>query len=125
MSIPRTAVRPGRSAAGGGFVGRVRRFGAGAGFFGRLRRLGAGPGFVGMVCRATAAVVAGGSRFVRIRRNRRATFDLLDLDAERLADIGLTRADVHVALFDPRTSDPTGLLAALAAERRRPGRRRG
>jgi uncharacterized protein YjiS (DUF1127 family) len=78
-----------------------------------------------MVRRLAAAVVAGGARFVRIRRNRRATLDLLDLDADRLADIGLTRADVHVSLFDPRTPDPTGMLEAFAAERRRAGRQRG
>jgi uncharacterized protein YjiS (DUF1127 family) len=112
MSTPRTNVRHGHSAAGDGF-------------FGRLRRLGAGDGFVGMVRRLASVVVAGSARFVRIRRNRRATLDLLDLDADRLADIGLTRADVHVALFDPRTPDPTGLLETFAADRRRPGRRRG
>jgi len=76
-----------------------------------------------MIRRFATAVVAGSARFVRIRRNRHATLHLLDFDDERLADIGLTRADVHVALFDPRTSDPTGLLDAFAAERRRPGRR--
>lgn len=77
-----------------------------------------------MVRRFAAAVVAGGARFVRIHRSRRATLDLLDLDADRLADIGLTRADVHVALIDPRSPDPTGMLDAFAAERRRAGRRR-
>lgn len=112
MSTPLTAFRLGRSTAGGGFAGR-------------LRRLGGGSGCAGMVRRFAAAVVAGGVRFVRIRRNRRATLDLLDLDADRLADIGLTRADVHVALFDPRSPDPTGLLNAFAAERRRAGLRRG
>jgi uncharacterized protein YjiS (DUF1127 family) len=71
------------------------------------------------------AIFAAVARLVRIRRNRRATLDLLDLDADRLADIGLSRADVHVSLFDPRTPDPTGMLEALAAERRRAGRRWG
>ena len=70
-------------------------------------------------------LVAALSRLVRIRRNRRATLDLLDVDEDRLADIGLTRADVHVSLFDPRTPDPTGMLEGFAAERRRAGRRRG
>jgi uncharacterized protein YjiS (DUF1127 family) len=111
MSTPFLAFRLGRSTAGGAFVGR-------------LRRLGAGDGFAGMVRRLAAVLVAGGARFVRLRRNRRATLDLLELDAERLADIGLTRADVHVALFDPRTPDPTGLLETFAAERRCAGRRR-
>lgn len=110
MSPPRTDLHHGRPAAGGGFVGG-------------LRRMGAGDGFVGMARRLVTAVVAGGARFVRIRRNRRATLDLLDLDPDRLADIGLTRTDVHVALFDPRSPDPTGMLEALSAERRRPGRR--
>jgi uncharacterized protein YjiS (DUF1127 family) len=112
MSTPRAALRRNRSSAGDGFGGWLRRFGAGVGFPGMVRRL-------------AATIVSGMVRRVRIRRNRRATLDLLDLDADRLADIGLTRADVHVALFDPRTPDPTGLLEALAADRRRPGRRRG
>ncbi len=72
-----------------------------------------------------SAVLAALVGLVRIRRNRRATLDLLGLDADRLEDIGLTRADVHVSLFDPRSPDPTRMLEALAAERRRAGRRRG
>ena len=112
MTTPLTDFRRGRSTAGSGFVGRLRHFSAGNGCAVKLRRF-------------AAAVVAGGARFVRIRRNRRATLDLFDLDADRLADIGLTRADVHVALFDPRSPDPTGMLNAFAAERRRAGQRRG
>jgi uncharacterized protein YjiS (DUF1127 family) len=104
MSMPRTAVRRGR------FTVRRGSFSAGGGFAGGLRQ------FAG-------ALLAGAGRLWRIHRNRHATLHLLDLDDERLADIGLTRADVHVALFDPRSPDPTAMLEALAAERRRPGRR--
>lgn len=106
MNIPRTAVRRGR------FTFRRGSFSAGGGLAGKLRQ------FAG-------ALLAGAGRLWRIRRNRRATLHLLDLDDERLADIGLTRADVHVALFDPRSPDPTGMLEGFAAERRRAGRRRG
>ncbi len=81
-------------------------------------------GLAGGLLRFSGAVRAAALRLWRIRRNRRATLELLDLDDDRLADIGLTRADVHVALFDPRTPDPTGMLDASAAERRRAGRRR-
>ncbi|MFM9860233.1 DUF1127 domain-containing protein [Pseudoxanthobacter sp. M-2] len=105
MTMPRTAGRRARftfprgcPSASGGVAERLRRI--------------------------AGALLAGAGRLWRIRSNRRATLDLLDLDDDRLADIGLTRADVHVALFDPRTPDPTGMLDASAAERRRAGRRR-
>jgi uncharacterized protein YjiS (DUF1127 family) len=105
MTLPRTAgrrarftFRRGRPSATGGLAGRLLRF------FGALRAAALG--------------------LWRTRRNRRVTIAFLDFDDDRLADIGLTRADVHVALFDPRTPDPTGMLEALAAERRKAGRRR-
>jgi len=105
MTMPRTADRRarftfprGRPSASGGLAGGLLRF--------------------------AGALRASALRLWRIRRNRRATLHLLDFDDDRLADIGLTRADVHVALFDPRTPDPTGMLDASAAERRRAGRRR-
>lgn len=88
------------------------------------RRAAAG-GLVAATARLARAVLAGGGRLWRIRLNRRATIALLDLDAERLADLGLTRADVRASLFDPRSPDPTGMLETLAAERRTAWRRRG
>lgn len=82
----------------------------------RLPSPGTGAGRRGLATMLLSAV----ARFLRIRRNRRATIALLDFDTERLTDIGLTRADVRAALFDPASPDPTGLLEALAAERRGP-----
>lgn len=96
MTLPRTA-RSLRPATGGGLAAAAARLAL------------------------TALAVAG--RLWRIHRNRRATIALLEFDADRLADLGLTRADVRAALFDPHAPDPTGLLEALSAERRAAGRR--
>lgn len=93
--------------------------------FPRHRRAAAG-GLVPTAWRLATTLLAGSlvRRLWRTHRNRRATIALLDLDAERLADIGLSRADVRAALFDPHTPDPTRMLEALAEERRTAWRRR-
>ena len=63
--------------------------------------------------RATAGIAA----FVRAWKNRRAFYRLGELTDTELADIGLTRADLHVAIDIPFGSDPTVKLRALASER--------
>ena len=50
--------------------------------------------------------------------NRRAVVDLLEWDNHALKDIGLTRADVHLALGLPLSQDPSQRLNDWAQERR-------
>jgi uncharacterized protein YjiS (DUF1127 family) len=61
---------------------------------------------------ATSKVVA------RAVRNRRDAKVLAGLDSHMLADIGLTRSDVHDAFSAPLWEDPTTLLNERAIERR-------
>jgi uncharacterized protein YjiS (DUF1127 family) len=56
--------------------------------------------------------------FVRARRHRREAHMLAGLDRRMLADIGITRADVRDAFFEPFWDDPTALLRERALERR-------
>ncbi len=65
---------------------------------------------------ATRAV-AGLAAFLRAWRNRRAFYRLGELTDAELADIGLTRADLHVAIDVPFGGDPTVKLRALASRR--------
>jgi len=65
---------------------------------------------------ATRAV-AGLAAFLRAWRNRRAFYRLGELTDAELADIGLTRADLHVAIDVPFGGDPTVKLRALAGRR--------
>jgi uncharacterized protein YjiS (DUF1127 family) len=51
-------------------------------------------------------------------QNRRAVLGLLDWDDRALGDIGLTRADVRLALGLPFREDPSTRLQAWALERR-------
>jgi uncharacterized protein YjiS (DUF1127 family) len=51
-------------------------------------------------------------------QNRRAVLALLDWDERALSDIGLTRADVRLALGLPFREDPSARLQAWALERR-------
>jgi uncharacterized protein YjiS (DUF1127 family) len=51
-------------------------------------------------------------------QNRRAVLALLDWDDRALRDIGLTRADVRLALGLPFMEDPSARLQAWALERR-------
>ena len=50
--------------------------------------------------------------------NRRAVRDLLDWDDNALRDIGLTRADVRLALGLPMSEDPSVRLTDWVSERR-------
>ena len=70
--------------------------------------------------RAVAVVtrVASGIRsFLRAIFNRGEAVRLHDLSDHQLADIGLTRTDLVVAMRAPFGVDPTVELAALANER--------
>ena len=50
-------------------------------------------------------------------KNRRAFYRLGEMSDAELADIGLTRADLHVAIGVPFGRDPTVKLRAIASER--------
>ena len=53
----------------------------------------------------------------RAWKNRRAFYRLGEMSDTELADIGLTRADLHVAIDVPFGRDPTSKLRAIAGER--------
>jgi uncharacterized protein YjiS (DUF1127 family) len=53
----------------------------------------------------------------RAWKNRRAFYRLGEMSDAELADIGLTRADLHVAIDIPFGCDPTAKLRAIASER--------
>ncbi len=50
-------------------------------------------------------------------RNRREFYRLGDMTDAELSDIGLTRADLHVAIAPPFGADPTSRLGAIASAR--------
>lgn len=72
--------------------------------------------------RAFVAYLNAVGAFVRAtwkaRRHRREVVLLLAFDDHALADIGLTRGDVHVCLAGPVFDDPSTRLRVLAVERR-------
>ncbi|RWL41541.1 MAG: DUF1127 domain-containing protein [Mesorhizobium sp.] len=53
----------------------------------------------------------------RAWKNRRAFYRLGEMSDAELADIGLTRADLHVAVAVPFGRDPTAKLRAIASDR--------
>lgn len=57
-------------------------------------------------------------QLARSLRNRRALAPLAEWDERALRDIGLTRADLHLALGAPLSEDPSTQLARWAQERR-------
>ena len=57
------------------------------------------------------------SNFYRAWKNRRAFYRLGEMSDAELADIGLTRSDLHVAIDVPFGSDPTVRLRSIAVER--------
>jgi uncharacterized protein YjiS (DUF1127 family) len=57
------------------------------------------------------------SGFYRAWKNRRAFYRLGEWSDAQLADIGLTRADLHVAMSAPFSIDPTEQLRTIAAGR--------
>jgi uncharacterized protein YjiS (DUF1127 family) len=50
-------------------------------------------------------------------KNRRAFYRLGELSDAELADIGLTRADLHVAVASPFALDPTASLSVIVRRR--------
>jgi uncharacterized protein YjiS (DUF1127 family) len=65
-----------------------------------------------------APVFASSKAVARAMRNRHNANVLAGLDRHMLADIGLTRSDVHDAFSAPLWEDPTTLLNERAIERR-------
>ncbi|WP_457935558.1 DUF1127 domain-containing protein [Mesorhizobium sp. 10J20-29] len=57
-------------------------------------------------------------KFLRAWKNRRAFYRLGEMSDAELADIGLTRADLNVAIDLPFGSDPTSHLGSMAETRR-------
>jgi uncharacterized protein YjiS (DUF1127 family) len=53
----------------------------------------------------------------RSLKNRRAFYRLGDMSDAELSDIGLTRADLHVAVAGPYGIDPTTRLRAIVEAR--------
>jgi uncharacterized protein YjiS (DUF1127 family) len=66
-----------------------------------------------IMMRAATAI----SAFWRSLKNRRAFYRLGEMSDRQLADIGLTRADLSVAVDLPFGYDPTSHLGAMARER--------
>lgn len=69
--------------------------------------------------RPVARVVNAVSNFLRAWKNRREFYHLGQMSDTELADIGLTRSDLSVAVDLPFGSDPTEHLGALAEARLR------
>ena len=53
----------------------------------------------------------------RAWKNRRAFYRLGEMSDAELADIGLTRTDLHVAIGVPFGRDPTAILREIASDR--------
>ena len=56
---------------------------------------------------------------LRALKNRREFYRLGEMSDAELADIGLVRADLHLAVDLPLTRDPTAHLGHMAEARRR------
>jgi uncharacterized protein YjiS (DUF1127 family) len=68
---------------------------------------------------AAASIVNAVANFLRAWKNRREFYRLGEMSDTELADIGLTRSDLTVAVDLPFGSDPTAHLGALAEARLR------
>ena len=64
-----------------------------------------------------ARVFQSAAIFARALKNRREIYRLGSMTDVELADIGLTRTDLHVALRSPLGIDPTARLGSLASVR--------
>jgi uncharacterized protein YjiS (DUF1127 family) len=67
---------------------------------------------------AAAALTRGACLFVVAIRGRRELSRLADRDDRMLADIGLTRSDLHDAHSEPLWRNPTSILSRRANRRR-------
>ena len=67
----------------------------------------------------SARVVNGIANFIRAMKNRRAVYHLGEMTDSELADIGLTRSDLNVAIDLPLGTDPTAHLGSVADARLR------
>ncbi len=59
------------------------------------------------------------SRLIRAWKNRREIYQLGEMNDAQLADIGLTRGDLHVVWNAPLGVDPTERLGTISASRMR------
>ena len=75
-------------------------------------------GFLAASIRFSAAILAGVSKLARSYSHRRQVAKLLAWDDRGLEDIGVTRADVQLALGLPASEDPSFRLRMWALERR-------
>ena len=66
-----------------------------------------------------ASIVNAVANFLRAWKNRREFYRLGEMSDTELADIGLTRSDLTVAVDLPYGSDPTVHLGVLAQARQR------
>jgi uncharacterized protein YjiS (DUF1127 family) len=76
------------------------------------------PALTSLAIGAAAPFARAIRRLVRALKNRRDAHRLAGLDDRMLADIGLTRSDLHDAYSEPLWHDPTDVLVQRAAERR-------
>jgi uncharacterized protein YjiS (DUF1127 family) len=66
---------------------------------------------------AVVRVAQGAFNLYRAFKNRREFYRLGELSDAELADIGLTRADLHVAYGHPLGTDPTSALSIIVQRR--------
>src|SRR5437870_57704 len=76
-----------------------------------------------LIGHAAAALLRDARQFVVAIKHRRELRRLIEHDDRMLADIGLTRGDLHDASSQPLWRDPTSMLARCAVERRASRRR--
>jgi uncharacterized protein YjiS (DUF1127 family) len=62
-------------------------------------------------------MVQAAFKLVTALKNRREFYRLGELSDAELADIGLTRADLHVAYGHPLGTDPTSTLSVIVQRR--------
>ena len=75
------------------------------------------PAFSGLSSLLSAIVISA-QNVVRALKHRHDAGLLASMDDRMLADIGLTRSDLHDAYAEPLWRDPTDVLAGRAWERR-------